>query len=87
MDVPDDMCRSIVDRGYFVDFKLDQDKQQAAPQPTYVRGDAVQVEPARERPVAVAAASTESLEDGYGELGKRGAGVRRRVAEFNALAN
>lgn len=85
MDVPEVTCRSIVDRGYFVDFKLDQDKQQAVAQPQYVRGDAVQVEPPRERPVAVAAAATESLEDGYGELGKRGAGVRRRVAEFNAM--
>lgn len=43
-------------------FEIKEKRHQAAAQPTYGRGDAVQVEPPKERPVAVAAAATESLE-------------------------
>jgi zona occludens toxin len=85
MAVEEITCRSIVERGYFVDFGRDQDKSNQAQisQANYTRADAVQVEQPPQRPVVVAAAS----EDGYGILGKRGEGVRKRVAEHNALTN
>jgi zona occludens toxin len=95
MVVADVTCRSIVDRGYFVDFEDKPNRaqsQQVLNRPDGLplsRANTREVEPRMiaDRPIVAAAATAENLEDGYGELGKRGAGVRRRVAEHNALTN
>lgn len=94
MAVPDVLCRSIVERGFFVDFKDRPDVQQS--QHVLNRPDGLPLSGANTRDIEprmiadrslVASATSSSAEDGYGELGKRGAGVRRRVAEHNALTN
>jgi len=94
MNVPEITCRDIVDRGFFVDF---QDKpntaqsQQVLNRPDGLplsRANTRDMEPrmVADRPM-LASAPVESHEDGYGILGKRGEGVRKRVAEHNALTN
>lgn len=77
MAVAEITCRSIVERGYFVDFGRDQDKQiqaQGSDQANYTRADAVPIDRPRSE-LVVAAADTSR--DGYGVLGKRGPGVRQ----------
>jgi zona occludens toxin len=72
MNVPDLTCRSIVDRGFFVDFALDRDKQPQRQdmQSSYQRADAVALP-------SVVAEKTDAAADGYGVLGRQGAGVRQ----------
>lgn len=75
MAVPELLCRSIVERGYFVDFNDRPQSGMAAQDVLNRDGEPMPLSQAdtRERPpVAVAAAA-----DGYGVLGRYGAGVRQ----------
>jgi len=91
MNVPDLLCRSIVDRGFFVDF---QDKPNVqASQQVLDRPDGLPLsrastaEQSRYSAIEAPVVASFATEDGYGELGKRGEGVRKRVADHNALTN
>ncbi len=76
MDVSDDTCRTIVARGFFVDFKANPDvpteHRRDFSDAYLVRADSVPVVPDRTAQVPPVASA-----DGYGVLGRTGAGVRR----------
>lgn len=95
MAVEELTCRSIVERGYFLEFRDGSSESvpnRAQSVEALNHADRLPLSGASTRDVqpqmvASVSALPSAGEDGYGELGKRGAGVRRRVAEHNALTN
>jgi zona occludens toxin len=82
MDVPEQLCRDIVERGFFVDFKDAPDVQRS--QAVLDRPDGLPLSGAQTRDVEprfVASA------DGYGVLGRQGRGVRSPMYDEPSASN
>jgi hypothetical protein len=94
MAVDDLTCRSIVERGYFLEFRdgsIEMPNRaqsvEALNHPDRLPLSGVSTRDTQPQMIASSSALPTGSEDGYGVLGKRGEGVRKRVAEHNALTN
>jgi zona occludens toxin len=76
LDVPELLCRSIVDRGYFVDFDNGRQQQAQRQKAIYVLDRGGEPLPLSRADTRDAGPAVVASADGYGVLGKAGSGVR-----------
>jgi zona occludens toxin len=86
LDVPDLLCRSIVDRGYFVDFDNSRQQQVQRQKAVYVLDRGGEPLPLSRADTREAGPAVVASADGYGLLGKAGPGVRIPESASQAIS-